>query len=141
MPYDPIDNIIKQIRELDLESKRLINKRIQLVHKLETAVEVVAAVERNEALDTILFRHGERIEITNKVTASHYTGIVSADKRGTVTKQQKTDKGQVKVFFRTDSGVFTHRLSKNVRRVHKDCAYEVSRRLRNKQADQSTKQE
>ena len=60
MSYDPIDNIIKQIRELDLESKRIINKRIQLVvHKLETAIEVVAAVERNDTLNTILFRHGE----------------------------------------------------------------------------------
>ena len=141
---DPIDNIIRQIRDLDLESKRIINKRIELVHKLETAVEVVAAIEREEPLDKIIFRFGERIEILNKVTASRYSGVVSEDKRGTVIKQKKTDHGDIKVFFRTDSGVNTHRFARNIRRLTPDNPYEITRRTQSKQAElanQSTKQE
>ena len=141
---DPIDRIIRQIRDLDLESKRIINKRIELVHKLETAVEVVAAIEREEPLDKIIFRFGERIEILNKVTASRYSGVVSEDKRGTVIKQKKTDHGDIKVFFRTDSGVNTHRFARNIRRLTPDNPYEIARRAQSKQsniADQNTKQE
>ena len=134
-----IKDIIKEIRKLDIESKSLLKKRVNLVHKLETALEVTAAVERELSLDTILYRHGERIEITNKVTPGTYGGRVEIqDTRGTVLIQKKTDRGQTKVFFRTDRGINTHRLVKNIRRVDPEHKYEVQRskaiQARSKQA-------
>ena len=122
---DPVKDIIQQIRELDIESKKLHSKRVDLVHKLETAIDIAAAVENNQSIDTVIFRHGERIAITNRISKP-FPDIT--DRRATVLKQKKTDKGEVKVFFRTDNGLFTHRLAKNVCRVDSDCHYEVRRR-------------
>ncbi len=127
---DPVKDIIQQIRELDIESKKLHSKRVDLVHKLETAIDIERRVERNQSIDTVLFRHGERIAITNRVSQP-FPEI--GDRRGTVLKQKKTDRGEVKVFFRTDNGLFTHRLAKNVSRIDSDCPYEVKRRAAQEQ--------
>ncbi len=127
---DPVKDIIQQIRQLDIESKKLHSKRVELVHKLEETIEIERAVERNQSLDTVIFRHGERIAITNRVSKP-FPEI--SDRRGTVLKQKRTDKGEVKVFFRTDNGLFTHRLAKNVCRVDSNCPYEVRRRAAQEQ--------
>ena len=130
MTQDPtLRAIIKQIRELDIQAKRLHTKRVELVHSLETAIDVYDVVDRGESADTIFFRHGERIAINNRVT----TAGSLFDRRATVLRQKKTDNGQVKVFFRTDSGLFTHRLAKNIVRVNKNCHYEVKRRKQQKE--------
>ena len=127
MTNDPIKDIIQQIRQLDIESKKLNSKRIALIHKLETTIEITDRVERNQSIDTVLFRHGERIEIINRVTPARGREVTIEDKRGTVANQKKTDKGQVKVHFRTDNGIYTHRLAKNICRVNKECRYELNR--------------
>ena len=134
MSNDPIKDIIQQIRQLDIESKKLNSRRVALVHELETTIDISNRVERNQSTDTVLFRHGERISIINKVTPARGREVTIEDKRGTVTKQKKTDKGQVKVYFRTDNGIYTHRLAKNICRVSKDCPYEVNRRAEQERA-------
>ena len=131
MTQDPtLRAIIKQIRELDIQAKRLHTKRVELVHSLETAIDVYDVVDRGESTDRILFRHGERVEINNRVTSK--SGSLF-DRRATVLIQKKTDNGQVEVFFRTDSGLFTHCLAKNILRVNKNCDYEVKRRKQQKE--------
>ncbi len=124
-----VKDIIKEIRNLDIAAKSLNSRRVTLVHKLETALEVAAAAERNQLVDNGLYRYRERIVITNKVTPGVYGGEAGLpDRYGTVTAQKKTDRGQVKVFFRTDRGVNTHRLVKNIRRADPDSPYELQRK-------------
>ena len=134
MSDDPIKNIIQQIRQLDIQSKDLNTRRVALVHELETTIDISNRVERNQSTDTVLFRHGERISITNRVTPARGTVVTIEDRRGTVTKQKKTDKGKVKVYFRTDNGVHTHRLENNVCRVSKKCTYEIQVRAEQERA-------
>jgi hypothetical protein len=138
---DDLKEILKQIRKLDLEAKSINNKRVQLIHRLESVLEVDAITALRLPLEEIYYRRGERIEITNKVTSGVYgskPGI--QDARGTVTIQKKTDRGQVKVFFETDRGVNTHRLSKNIRRVDPKDRYEVQRREATRAAGKPAKQ-
>ncbi len=124
-----VKDILKQIRNLDIAAKNLNSRRVTLVHKLETALEVAAVAERNQLVDSCYYRHGDRIEITNKVTPGIYGGEAGLpDRYGTVTIQKKTDRGQVKVFFRTDRGINTHRLAKNIRRADPDSPYELQRK-------------
>ena len=84
MTQDPtLRAIIKQIRELDIQAKRLHTKRVELVHSLETAIDVYDVVDRGESTDRILFRHGE---INNRVTSK--SGSLF-DRRATVLDKRK----------------------------------------------------
>ena len=87
MTQDPtLRAIIKQIRELDIQAKRLHTKRVELVHSLETAIDVYDVVDRGESTDRILFRRGERVEINNQVTSK--SGSLF-DRRATVLDKRK----------------------------------------------------
>ena len=128
MISDPIKDIIQQIRNLDIQAKQLHDRRVDLVHKLETAIDVPEAIKSDRSSATVLFRRGDRIVITNRINPATVKGeLTEKDRRGTVLRQETSDSGQVKVYFCTDSDIRTHRLAKNIQRVSSNCTYEVAR--------------
>ena len=139
MKSDSVDEIIEQLKQLDIESYHLNARRTSLVTQLERTVSGnteekrpsgnVAKGEEHTPRNPFPFQIGDRVEISNKVTPSRKSvGITIGDLRGTVTRQTRSRLGQVKVFFNTDNDVNTHRLAKNLRKADKNCPYELARK-------------
>lgn len=113
MSGEEIQQLIKQLKALDLEEEKRKVQRKLLVARLEEITSPGGSQRRQSRT----FSPGDRVEVLNTVKRPQRatsTWTFAKERLGTVTEYNATTD---QVWFRTDNGIETYRVSKNLKKL------------------------